>query len=105
MSRSQETLVRYTYERELRAAAQGYITHHQHPRGAIVVPPDTKNPLGVVQAYRDEKRRISPSRTFKKTMMREGKLSSRQYRKLRKHMGREMKREEVGDGEHRGGEV
>lgn len=86
------------WEGELRLRARGILTHHQHRKGAIAVPPDTKDPIGVVRAYRDEKRAISPYRQVKKQMMREGGLSSRQWRHFRKQMNRQAKREMMGDG-------
>ena len=88
------------WEGELRLRARGVLTHHQHRKGAIVVPPDTKDPIGVVRAYRDEKRVISPYRQTKKRMMCEGGLSSRQWRHFRKRMNRRAKRE-MGCGGYR----
>lgn len=85
------------WEGELRLRARGVLTHHQHRKGAIVVPSDAKNPIGVARAYRDEKRVVSPYRQVKKRMMLEGGLSARQWRIFRKRMRAETKREvEVG---------
>ena len=78
--------------------ARGVLTYHQHRKGAIAVHPDAKDPIGVVRAYRDEKRVVSPHRQTKKRMMLEGNLSSRQWRKFRKEMNRRAKREMMGGG-------
>ena len=87
------------WEGELRLRARGVLTHHQHRKGAIFVPPDAKDPIGVVRAYRDEKRVVSPHRQMKKRMMHEGGLSARQWRIFRKQMRRDAKREMTGGTE------
>ena len=84
------------WEGELRLQSRGVLKHGQARSGGVVVPHDTKEPLAVVAAYRANKLKLNPLRAMKNRMMREGNLSSRQWRKFRKRMNRKA-REALGE--------
>jgi hypothetical protein len=78
---------RYVWEKEL--GRYKVLTHAQARTGASLnLPPNTNNPLAVIREYRRSKQKLNPARAVKNQMMREGNLSSRQWRKFRKQMNR-----------------
>ncbi len=90
--------LRYEWQRGLRSTARGVMTHAQARHGSsITLPPEANNPLALVREYRRSKQKLSPRRAVKKRMMREGNLSSRQWRIFRKRMNK-MTREMTGGG-------
>ena len=88
---------RYSWEKGLQSQCRGVLTYAQARAGASFnLPPEANNPLAVIWEYRRSKQRLNPLRAVKKRMVRDGNLSSRQWRKFRKQMARTTKWEMTG---------